>query len=504
MPALNNRLRSGASSNAASPANNGPSWTDHLTFANIMASVMTVLALKERWDNHQANQEERAYRRATRGTTSVAVADNQNANAQQPGKPLNAPPPYRDNPSADDISLEANVNTRLLDGEEDDEISPPRGMKRRIKQGCCVCCGIRCDIVFKALGIVILLYLGYGAYKLVRWATTPAMTGLEDMPEYSTSLGCENVPFYFGSNDEDTQIYNIPLSTGDSSFMLDIKGGAVGTLVIAQSDFVDVVVDMMVRTNDETLLSKVSVDAGSPSPDDLPERSPHFNLVTPSSSVRDDACMRFDIILKVPSHVSNLTVVSQSISHVKFAEHHFIDLDMLSIDLQVSSPENLLLPHAEVKAKTLSLEIRGGYLVGSLSLLDSANISTKRGTGVANVKVDVAEYPGSVGVPGKLTTQTGGGRADFTYSNHDGRMISSDHSSTGGDLYLTYKAASYNGPVDIKARSWSSTGLLGVAKPAAGRPGSETPPDSMPYHGDESGPDRMKVRNTAGWVGLYF
>lgn len=77
-------------------------------------------------------QEEREYRRTTRGAPQLPT---------EAAGGLGNPPPYRDDPNAEDIGLDANAQTRLLD--EDDEGDAPVRPVRNRKRGCCVCCGIR-------------------------------------------------------------------------------------------------------------------------------------------------------------------------------------------------------------------------------------------------------------------------------------------------------------------------------------------------------------------------
>ena len=63
----------------------------------------------------------------------------------------------------------------------------------------------------------------------------------------------------------------------------------------------------------------------------------------------------------------------------------------------------------------------------------------------------------------------------------------------GGQLYLTYKDAAFNGTVDLNAKSFSATGLQNAFKQDGG----------SPYVGSKEGADRMLVKSNA-WVGLYF
>ncbi|KAF8583877.1 hypothetical protein K439DRAFT_1188087 [Ramaria rubella] len=430
------------------------------------------------------SREEREYRRARLAQNST---DQDPERGTSPKPTGNAPPPYRDDPSVDDVGLEASSSTRLLD--EEDAIDRPIRKRRR---NCCVCCGVRCDIVFKALGIVLGLYLCYGIFKLVRWAVTPSPTGLEGMPEYSTSLGCSDAPFTYH-----TTHFSMGLPVDDSTFTLELTGGAVGTVFLTQSDTREASVEMDLHTDEEPLLQKVSASLN----DNTTTKISAFRLTTPSSASSPDACMRFDITVQIPPALRALTVKSQSLVHVKYDEHTPLSLSDLTIDLTSTLSDNLLLPHEQLGTTRTTLKMRRGFLAGSLAFSESADISTSRGSAVTNLKV--SPLPSSDDRAAQLTTNTGSGRADIIYANPDLRGVASSHSSTGGDLYLTYKQAGYNGRVDVQAKSTTSSGLQGMM---VGRPGTGSDQGrvkELPWVGDKEGKDTMKVR-TSGWVGLYF
>ncbi|KZT39079.1 hypothetical protein SISSUDRAFT_985460 [Sistotremastrum suecicum HHB10207 ss-3] len=358
---------------------------------------------------------------------------------------------------------------------------------------------LSCDLVFKALGIAIALYLGYGLFRLVQWARTPSPTGLEDMPEYSASLGCLNVPYIYGGDSEN--IYSFPVSNPDgssSSVSINLSGGAVGTLLVAQGDEDDVQIEMDLRTNEEPLLDKVVLLVENT--EDISRKQ--FKLSTPASATSEDACMRYDIIVRVPSDLKELEITSKAISHVKFDERSSLSLESLSINLQSAFPSNLLLPTSEIHAISTSLEMRGGYLVGSAAILNQTMIKTSRGSAISNIHFFSEPY-GFPSTPATLKTDTGSGRSDFWYANPEKRPIRSEHiASSAGDLYLTYREARYEGKLDVKSKSMSSTGIEGMmgARPGAG---GGTGEKTDPWVGDEQGGDKLKVRSQ-GWVGLYF
>ena len=94
-------------------------------------------------------------------------------------------------------------------------------------------------------------------------------------------------------------------------------------------------------------------------------------------------------------------------------------------------------------------------------------------------------------------TTTGAGRADVFFVNHaDGqhRPIDATHVvAMGGELYLRYKDAAFNGPVDLNAKSFAAEGLQNAFKQDGG----------SPYVRSKEGADRMLVKSNS-WVGLYF
>jgi hypothetical protein len=311
------------------------------------------------------------------------------------------------------------------------------------------------------------------------------------MPEYSTSLGCSAAPYPYSENH-----FVVGSPTDSTTLLLELTGGAVGTVLLTQSDTQNVVVEMDLRTDEEPLLQKVSASVS----ENATTQNSVFRLVTPSSASSPDACMRFDLTVQIPNNLRMLSLKSHSLVHVKYDEHASLALSDLTVDLLSPVPSNLLLPHEQFSAERTTLKMRGGYLVGSLAFVESADISTRRGSAITNLKV--APLPAAASAPNSpahLTTGAGAGRVDVIYSNPERRIIKSEHASTGGDMYLTYKQAEYNGRVDVQSRSRTSSGLEGTM----GGPPSQGGAKELPWVGDKEGADTMKVRTT-GWVGMYF
>ena len=180
-------------------------------------------------------------------------------------------------------------------------------------------------------------------------------------------------------------------------------------------------------------------------------------------------------------------------------------MDSLHVTMVGESTDNMLLPHANFRVEDLDLEMSRGWMVGEVSIVDKTELKTQRGDAVANVKI----YPVTVattddpenggGVPrATLETTTGAGRSDFFYISSlavPHRPIYSRHlSSLNGDVYLTYKEAQFNGRVEIKAPSHTTTGVNGVFEHNG----------TLPWVGDAEGSDYMLAQSNRGWVGLYF
>jgi len=455
MPRLNGRLQRGPASNANE---NGGLLSQKVTFFGMVGAVMTALKLKEQWDSYKQ-----------------VPAEPNSAN------PLAAPPAYRDEV---DEENEIGLTGPALDTEIP---APTRKTKRERK--CCVCCGLNCGLFCKALGIVVLIFIAWNTIKLIKWAVTPAPTGLEGMPEYSKSLGCLNAPHFY----DDTELiyYTLPIGIDQR---VEIQGGAVGTIVLAPSKSADdntVKVQASLRTNEKSLFESTVLSVHTTT-----DGAEVFSLASPVGGSRDDACMRFDLTVFVPPNVRSLSLTSHSVTQVKFSEDFGVSPRMmgdLRVTLTSGAEANLLLPSTALTADNTALTMAGGYLVGQAAVANSTRISTADGSAVAKLTLGPSAYH-STWAPALLTTTTGTGRADFSYENTVQRTITSEHMSLGnGDMYLTYAKAHFNGQVVLSAASYTARGLQGMAGPGA----------TERWAGDKNGADTMKV-SSKGWVGLYF
>lgn len=333
----------------------------------------------------------------------------------------------------------------------------------------------------------------------------PTPTGLEEMPDFNTSLGCEDAPYIFNS----TQMaYAVPFDISKARHVLELQGGAVGTLVLedAAIDAEDIEIDLIVRTNDKALLDFVTFNY--PTRDEINEGLSDSRARLSTPRMVKTSCMRYDIVLRVPPSLKDLDIQSHAISQIQFASQADINLDSLSVAMYAASNKNMLLPKSNVHAKELTLAVPKGWLVGEVSIVDKTVINTKGGDAVSNVRVlpfaqtsksESAELGKAV-----LETTTGVGRSDFFYISDlvsTRRAISSTHtSSSKGDMYLTYSDADFSGKVQMKAQSYSAIGL----QHEPGLPPTDQDGTMHAWVGDANGEDMLVVRSERGWVGLYF
>jgi len=432
---------------------------------------MAALKLKERWDEYKQVSTDEEGRVA-----------------------LSSPPLYRDHDN---------------DGEEgvgllDTEITVTR--PTRPKRNCCVCCGLNCGLFWKAFGIVVGLFILWYGIKLVWWAVTPSPTGLESMPTYGTSLGCVNAPHIY---DPEKSNFRIPVGSSKADHGMDIKGGAVGTIVIAEgpADSTAIEYKVTIRSDDKSLLDKVALTYGDEDDGRVDSR---LLISTPRADPTSSSCLRYDVTMYVPSNLKRLHVAAHTVTHVQFDPESHIELDEFFVTLYKSSPDNMILPHKNVHSKEMTLEVFRGWIVGDAAIVDSTVINTQRGDGTMNVHVHPTsainqESPESA----SLRTTSGAGRTDVFYVNHGvdvHRPIRSVHmSSMNADMYLTYKNSHYNGLIDLEAQSYTATGVqrLTPARPASPGEGSGGETSWTHYVGEKTGNDTILVKSR-GWAGLYF
>jgi len=392
-----------------------------------------------------------------------------------------------------------------LPGDDDDDVSMLDTQipgivrpKRPKRKGCCVCCGLNCSLFWKAFGIVLLLLTLWNGFKLIKWAVTPSPTGLESMPKYSSSLGCDSAPYIYG--DAKTS-YTIPVGSSKPNHALTIRGAAVGTLVIAEApvDATNIALEMTLRTDDQSLLSSVRMDIESTT-----DPLTHAALTTPLFIDPHKSCMRYDMTLYVPSTLKTLELSMYSVTQIQFHPDAHITLDNLLVKMNGMGENNMFLPNAGVRATNMDVGSSSGWIVGDMAIVNSTSVTTMNGNCVANVHLHPAppinpEHP----EPAYLITTHGNGRADFFYESdhaYPHRPIVSSHTSTrNGDLYLTYKNAEYSGSIDLRAQSYTAHGMQ-VSHLGQTEDGAKT----LPWVGNKDGGDKLVISSPKGWVGLYF
>ncbi|KAI0365435.1 hypothetical protein BV20DRAFT_1101162 [Pilatotrama ljubarskyi] len=354
---------------------------------------------------------------------------------------------------------------------------------------------IGCGLFWKAFGIVLLLFLGYQAIRLAIWAAKPKPTGLEGMPEFSKSLGCSDAPhFYNGTKMEIT----IPVGLHKDDHSLDMRGGAVGTIILAQgeADLKDVKYELSMRTDKESLLDIVTLVYPTQKEINDNLQASRLQLSTPRNL--ESGCMRFDVTIYLPPTLRTLHLQAHALTQIKVDPDSNINLDKFSVTMYKLDTRNMLLPSEGLHARTMKLQVTRGWLVGDVTIVDEASLMTQNGDATLNVRVHPAPSSVEPPAPAKLLRSSGAGRADVFWVNHPGlshRPIdATHHSSMRGKLYLTYGDAAFNGTVDLSAKSFSATGLHNSFHQEDAGPA---------WVGSREGPDRMLAK-AQGWAGLYF
>ncbi|KAJ7065240.1 hypothetical protein C8F01DRAFT_1020461 [Mycena amicta] len=436
-----------------------------LGFTGLLASVMIALKLKESFDDYSKVSTEEDGRVALTST---------------PAYPAN----YRD---VEGHNLEA---VGLLDT----EIGTARPARR--KAGCCMCCGLDCSLFWKAFGIVVAIFAIWNAVRLIRWAITPTPTGLEHMPVFSTSLGCADAPYIYSAQPTS---FNVPVGANDDHG-IDVRGGAVGTIILLEGapTATKVKYELTLRSSDRNLLNDVILEHAP----DQEDRVKDSHLLIATTHPEGDACIRYDVRMFIPPTLKKLHVAAHALSHVQFDPDSFIQLDEFYVTLFASYSHNMIIPHNNIRAHTMALEVFKGWIVGDVSLDSSTKITTQRGSGVMNVRVHPtpALDPADPGVA-SLRTTSGSGRTDIFYVDQDShvhRPMDNVHmSSMNADMYLTYKDSHYRGRIELSSNSYSATGLNKLE-------GGGTEENKWTHWvGDDQGADQISVKSR-GWVGVYF
>lgn len=442
-----------------------------LSFFGMVGAVMVALKLKDTWDGYNRVSSEEEGR--------VALSDRD-------------PPSYADDPNARDEE-----GARLLGVDTELPSSRPR---RKRQSTCCVCCGVNFGLFCKALGIVTLLFTLYGAAKLIIWAVSPSPTGLENMPTFSDSLGCQGAQHVYKGGPVSIKV---PFGTNDLDHVLDIRGKTPGTITLVDgpSDATEIEYTVTIRSTVESALEDVSFNH----PTEESAETTRMLIKTPWLPEGDSSCSRYDITLHIPPKLKKLALSPHTLAHIQFQPKSSIDLDDLHITSYVSHADNMILPHRDLRTKNLFLEVFRGWIVGDVSVGEHASITTQRGDGIANIRFHpLPPQDATAPEPCEVQTTTGAGRTDVFFIGdkaHPHRPIKATHmSSRNGDVYLTYREAEFSGRVALSSRSYTTTGLQSFARNTTGETNTGT--NWTHWAGDEHGIDEIIVKSR-GWTGLY-
>ncbi|KAG6882952.1 hypothetical protein C0992_010199, partial [Termitomyces sp. T32_za158] len=223
------------------------------------------------------------------------------------------------------------------------------------------------------------------------------------MPAFSSSLGCLTAPHVYNN----TKVVMTAQVGPENDHSFDFRGSAVGTLVLRQgaSDLKDVKYEMSLRASDEMLLKNVNIIY----PDFDEEGSisgSRLMILAPGAGPKTE-CMRFDIVMYIPSTLRKLNVVSHAATHVQFAPDANIKLESFYVTLFAMDENNLILPSQTIHSDYMSLELIRGWIVGDVTILNGTSITTQRGDGITNVRAHPtspsdSEHP----LPATLRTTT--------------------------------------------------------------------------------------------------
>jgi hypothetical protein len=392
--------------------------------------------------------------------------------------------PYIDNPDGED-------GIALLDT----ELPAKRAVK---KKACCMCCRLDCNLFWKPIAIVLGLCTIYFGFKAVLWAFSPKP---EDMPAFSTSLGCMDAPHLYNGSQV---TFTVPMGTANKDHFFDARGGAVGTftLVDGEADAQEIKYEMTLRTSDEALLQDIYFQYPEHNDDNTIGMS-RLIMTTPHSPA--GYCVRFDMTIYVPPSLKTIHVASHTTAHVQFAPGAHLNISDLYVTLFSVDSKNIIVPSEHVTSQRQTLEVYRGWIVGDASIVKRTSITTQRGDGVANVKFHpVLPSDPSAPEPATLRTTTGAGRSHFFYIGQKAfkRSIDATHiSSKNADVYLTYTEAEFSGKIEMSSKSFTMTGAERIVRGPA--PISKDDERWTHFVGNVNGDDKISV-SSRGWTGLYF
>ncbi len=152
------------------------------------------------------------------------------------------------------------------------------------------------------------------------------------MPVYSTSLGCLSAPYVY--NGGKTSV-SIPAGSR-YDHAIDVHGGSPGTIFIAEGsvDATEIQYDILIRSNDESLLSQISLIY----PMESEVENSRFLLSTPLAA--EDKCLRFDIVMRIPPTLKKLHVASVCVHRNELTEYSPLYSTPLPTSNSILSPSS--------------------------------------------------------------------------------------------------------------------------------------------------------------------
>lgn len=299
----------------------------------------------------------------------------------------------------------------------------------------------------------------------------------------------------------------------------------------------EVEMDLIMRSNNATLAKHFVLYEPPVNPDGSVDAS-HFVLFTPHddyihhppSNETDESsteeavpqCMRFDVVLRIPTSLKKLHVQAWGATHILFDPsmeippwEEELQLEDLTINMAAFDPRNLLVVNdngkkdgTSIRSTRMTLQINGGWVTGNVPIMKRTEIQA-RGDAVTNVHIQPLpvewydpEAPENEAA--ELLTTTGRGRTDIIYEHREGevhRKVKSDHYAIDAGkevMSLRYRKSGFNGMVDIKAQQ------VRVRKAEDTLvSGSLTKQGGKMKVGPSGGEDTITISSPAGWVGLH-
>lgn len=299
----------------------------------------------------------------------------------------------------------------------------------------------------------------------------------------------------------------------------------------------EVEMDLIMRSNNATLVEHFVLYEPPVNPDGSIDAShfvlftPHADYIQPPPSNETNEplgdnfvpqCMRFDVVLRIPSALKKLHVSAYGPTHLVFDPsmevpewEDVMQMEDMKITMFAFDQRNLLVVNdngekdgTSIRSTRMTLESHGGWIAGNVPIMKRTEILA-RGSAVTNVRVQ--PLPASYYDPSapeddvaELLTVTGTGRSDVIYEHQEGephRKIKSEHYAIDAGretMSLRYRKAVVNGLVDVQARQVQvkKSGNTLVS-------GSLAKQGGKVVVGRKDGGDSIVINSPAGWVGLH-